>query len=127
MQKLLETSLVQFHTQLTPEEVGNMMYIKTWSRCYVEFMKPLDTYRNMNAQGMKKEDAMQTPSLKTLRTVNMHMEQVLDQMKLSVSKKGWRANGLLDVLKADEKAAKRSVFGSLFRRSDDGGSVSERA
>lgn len=123
--KMLETNLVKFHTQLSGEEIGIIMYIKAWSKAFVEFMKPVDTYRNLQL-GVKYPMARDTPSIKTMRTIAMKQTEVIEFMELAVAKKGWRANGLLDVLKADEKAAKRSIFGSLFRKSDDG-AVSERS
>lgn len=123
LSKLLEQPLVKFHTQLNDEQIGIIMYIKQWKMAYVEFHRPVDTFRNMQA---RIPNPNEIPSLKTMRTVNMKITEALNFMELQIVKKGWRANGLLDVLKADEKAAKRSIFGSLFRRSDDG-AVSERS
>lgn len=116
--KLLETGLVKYHTQLSNDEIGTIMYIKAWSKAFIEFMKPVDTYRNLQA-GIKYPMARDTPSLKTMRTINLHLTEVLEFMDLQVVKKGWRANGLLDVLKADEKTAKRVGF-DIFRKSDNG-------
>lgn len=101
--KMVDVGLIQFSARIEKKLFWKIMKNLTFCRLYKSELK----------QAMK-----QSPHVAEIvyADCNLYLEQILDYMKLSIAKDGWRAQQFFKTLAGDEKQAKR--FG-IFERDDN--------